>query len=272
MRDKSRIKPFLAEVTNIWEKYPDLRFGQLVMDVMPNINRLWNVEEDSMLEAFHEFDEGIQVHRETAKKVKAKLPNTPNFYGTNNLFAVSEGRGDYHFRLYFNDSDGLFYMELGDHLANKSDYESMTTIKIVLQEFVKWMAFMEYRIDTHVNLKDYRDGNIWIRRGFESIETAFAVFKAYAIGYISDLPWEEFALVMKYFDGSLQEKMIEIADQELKDMLMGIKGAYVDFVVGMLSEAHNSKEKREAIIKYIAEHPEASSSDVIENLYKNFKR
>ena len=77
---------------------------------------------------------------------------------------------------------------------------------------------------------------------------------------------------MKYFDGSLQEKMREIADPELKDMLMGIKGAYVDFVVGMLSEAHNSKEKREAIIKYIAEHPEASSSDVIENLYKNIKR
>ncbi len=272
MRDKSRIKPFLAEVTNIWEKYPDLRFGQLVMDVIPNSNRLWNIEEDSMLEAFHKFDEGVRGRREAAKKVKAKLPNTPNFYGTNNLFAVSEGRGDYHFRLYFNDSDGLFYMELGDHLANKSDYESMTTIKIVLQEFVKWMAFMEYRIDTHVNLKDYRDGNIWIRRGFESIETAFAVFKAYAIGYISDLPWEEFALVMKYFDGSLQEKMREIADPELKDMLMGIKGAYVDFVVGMLSEAHNSKEKREVIIKYIAEHPEANSSDVIENLYKNFKR
>lgn len=68
MRDKSRIKPFLAEVSDIWEKYPDLRFGQLVMDVMPNCNRLWNIEEDSMLEAFHEFDEGIQGHREAAKK------------------------------------------------------------------------------------------------------------------------------------------------------------------------------------------------------------
>ena len=271
MRDKSRIKPFLEEVSNIWEKYPDLRFGQLVMDVIPNSNRLWNIEEDSMLEAFHKFDEGVRGRREAAKKVKAKLPNTPNFYGTNNLFAISEGRGDYHFRLYFNESDGLFYMELGDHLANKSDYESMTTIKIVLQEFVKWMAFMEYRIDTHVNLKDYRDGNIWIKRGFESIETAFAVFKAYAIGYISDLPWEEFALVMKYFDGSLQEKMREIADQELKDLLMGVRGSYVDFVVGMLGEAHSSKEKRNTLIKYISENPGASSSDVIENLYREFK-
>ncbi len=77
---------------------------------------------------------------------------------------------------------------------------------------------------------------------------------------------------MKFFDGSLQEKMREIADPELKEMLLGVKGAYVDFVVGMLSEAHNSKEKRDAIIKFIAENPEASSSDVVEMLYKKHKR
>lgn len=71
----------------------------------------------------------------TVKQVKVKLPNTLNYYVTNNLFAVSEGRGDYHFRLYFNESDGLFYMELGEHLTGKSDYESMTTVKIILQEW-----------------------------------------------------------------------------------------------------------------------------------------
>ena len=57
---------------------------------------------------------------------------------------------------------------------------------------------------------------------------------------------------------------------KLKDMLMGVKGAYVDFVVGMLAEAHNSKEKRDKIAHFIIRNPEASSSDVIEELYKNF--
>lgn len=270
MRDKSRIKPFCEEITKIWEQYPDLRFGQLVMDVMPNSNRLWNIEDDAMLSAFHEFDEGVRNRRTEAETVKAKLPETPNYYGTNNLFAVSEGKGDYHFRLYFNENDGLYYMELGEHLADKSDYESMTTVKIILQEFVKWMIFMEYKIDTHVSLKDYRDGNIWTRRGFESIETAFAVFKAYAVGYISALPWEEFALAMKFLDGTFEEKMRKNADPELKEILMGVKDAYVGFVMAMLIEAHSSKEKRNAIIKFIVENPEASTSDVHEKIYKDF--
>ncbi len=58
-----------------------------------------------------------------------------------NLFAIGDGRGDYHFRLYNSESDGLFYIELGAHLAGKCDYESMTTIRVVLQEFYKWMVF-----------------------------------------------------------------------------------------------------------------------------------
>ena len=30
MRDPERIKKVLAEIEKIWEKYPDLRFGQLI--------------------------------------------------------------------------------------------------------------------------------------------------------------------------------------------------------------------------------------------------
>jgi len=30
MRDKNRIEPFLQEFKNLWEHYPDLRFGQLI--------------------------------------------------------------------------------------------------------------------------------------------------------------------------------------------------------------------------------------------------
>ena len=181
-----------------------------------------------------------------------------------NLIAIGDGRGDYHFRLYNSESDGLFYIELGAHLAGKSDYESMTTIRVVLQEFYKWMVFWGYRTDTPINPRDYSEGNIWTRRGFESIETAFAIFKAYAVEYISGLPEDEFALTMEYFDGALEDKMQQISDPELKDMLMGVKDAYVDFAIGMLGEAHHSIEKREALMKYILENPEASSSDILQ--------
>lgn len=30
MRDKSRIRPYLNRLGDIWEKHPDLRFGQLI--------------------------------------------------------------------------------------------------------------------------------------------------------------------------------------------------------------------------------------------------
>jgi len=33
MRDKNRIRPFLEELAKEWDKYPDLRFGQLMSDL-----------------------------------------------------------------------------------------------------------------------------------------------------------------------------------------------------------------------------------------------
>ncbi len=46
MRDINRIRPFLDKVAEVWERYPDLRFGQFVIDVVPDSDRLWNCEED----------------------------------------------------------------------------------------------------------------------------------------------------------------------------------------------------------------------------------
>lgn len=36
MRDPDRIDAFLAELGHVWKKYPDLRFGQLVMNLTRN--------------------------------------------------------------------------------------------------------------------------------------------------------------------------------------------------------------------------------------------
>ena len=38
MRKTERIKPFLEELEKVWEKYPDLRFWQLVCSVACNEN------------------------------------------------------------------------------------------------------------------------------------------------------------------------------------------------------------------------------------------
>jgi len=39
MRDKNRIKPFLQKVEEIWLKYPDLRFGQIIYMLADEIGR-----------------------------------------------------------------------------------------------------------------------------------------------------------------------------------------------------------------------------------------
>ena len=49
MRDKARIQPFLDRIAEEWEKHPDLRFGQFLMDVIPNQDKLWNCEESEFL-------------------------------------------------------------------------------------------------------------------------------------------------------------------------------------------------------------------------------
>lgn len=50
MRDPKRIKPFLAEIEKIWEKCPDLRFGQLMMNIKFDRDPFF-MEESEFLEA-----------------------------------------------------------------------------------------------------------------------------------------------------------------------------------------------------------------------------
>lgn len=50
MRDPKRIKPFLAEIEKIWKKYPDLRFGQLIVNIRFDRDPFF-LEEKDFLEA-----------------------------------------------------------------------------------------------------------------------------------------------------------------------------------------------------------------------------
>lgn len=60
MRNPERIRPFLDKVAEAWEKYPDLRFGQLVMDIVPDTDRLWNCEEEEFLNRLDNFVTNIE--------------------------------------------------------------------------------------------------------------------------------------------------------------------------------------------------------------------
>ncbi len=56
MRDTKRIKPFLEEIEKLWEKVPDWRFGQLIVNVLGTCKKdPFFYEEDEMLELWKEF-------------------------------------------------------------------------------------------------------------------------------------------------------------------------------------------------------------------------
>lgn len=60
MRDRKRIEPFLAELGELWEKNPDLRFGQLVANLQATISKnpdIFYTEDDQMLKAIRSFGE-----------------------------------------------------------------------------------------------------------------------------------------------------------------------------------------------------------------------
>ncbi len=59
MRDPKRIDVILQEVSNIWHKYPDLRLGQLIGNVLEGTN-LYYVEDDGLVAALKDMYENAQ--------------------------------------------------------------------------------------------------------------------------------------------------------------------------------------------------------------------
>lgn len=63
MRAPERIYPFLEQFGIIWSKNPDLRFGQIILDLQSYLNEtyqdtapdLFYLEEDEFLKYFSEF-------------------------------------------------------------------------------------------------------------------------------------------------------------------------------------------------------------------------
>lgn len=45
MRNPDRIDKVLNTISKVWKKYPDLRLGQLIINVIPE-DKIYNVEDD----------------------------------------------------------------------------------------------------------------------------------------------------------------------------------------------------------------------------------
>lgn len=54
MRDVNRIDKVLEEIKRIWEKYPDLRLTQLIMN-LSNSPMLYYLEDDDLIDALKRF-------------------------------------------------------------------------------------------------------------------------------------------------------------------------------------------------------------------------
>lgn len=59
MRDPKRIDVILQEISNIWHKYPDMRLGQLIGNVLEGPS-LYYVEDDSLVKALKDMYEGAE--------------------------------------------------------------------------------------------------------------------------------------------------------------------------------------------------------------------
>lgn len=57
MRDPDRISIILDKIREIWEASPDMRLGQLIINVTGQSDNLWNLEDDVLLDDLQEWVE-----------------------------------------------------------------------------------------------------------------------------------------------------------------------------------------------------------------------
>ena len=57
MREAKRIDIILQELSNLWHKYPDLRLGQLICNVIQD-PALYYIEDDKLIDILKEFYKG----------------------------------------------------------------------------------------------------------------------------------------------------------------------------------------------------------------------
>ena len=56
MRDINRIDPLLAKLGEFWKQYPDMRFGQLIINIFRDLGKdPWYMEEEEWMELLDSY-------------------------------------------------------------------------------------------------------------------------------------------------------------------------------------------------------------------------
>jgi len=62
MRDPDRIPVILSQIEMLWEKYPDLRLGQLIMNAL--VYDLYNTEDEDLVDRLYGFYDDLEIRLE----------------------------------------------------------------------------------------------------------------------------------------------------------------------------------------------------------------
>ena len=63
MRDKERIESTLKTIKSIWNKYPDLRLGQLILNVCSD-STLYYIEDDRLVQKLKDYYTNTNITEE----------------------------------------------------------------------------------------------------------------------------------------------------------------------------------------------------------------
>jgi hypothetical protein len=55
MRNPDRMYPMLEMLLSLWQKYPDMRLGQLIENVAGHKNMIWNMDDNEMYDKMEEI-------------------------------------------------------------------------------------------------------------------------------------------------------------------------------------------------------------------------
>lgn len=59
MRDPKRIDKCLRKIKEVWGKNPDLRLGQLLLNIVPSVNSLYFIEDEELINLLEKFYNNI---------------------------------------------------------------------------------------------------------------------------------------------------------------------------------------------------------------------
>lgn len=64
MRDKNRIAPLLKRLQDLWEKFPDLRLGQMITSLASKSDNIYYMEDEEIITSLEKKLSTVKVYPE----------------------------------------------------------------------------------------------------------------------------------------------------------------------------------------------------------------